>query len=518
MPTQLQAPGKSGAVSKRDQELKPRKDMLADVNLPQRPQVLGPEERDGSCELPIFSCLGYFVPNGICGFPVIMSSVRMPLTDFITPKIEGEFGLETPQWEISETASFHNEMVGEVTRDGSWCSILEKLWEEADQTKRDQKNQSKPSHQGAFLNKKKLNTERDCDYKDPGEIIHARPHLVSSRKRPHKHCSFAKRHVGRDNVTDVEVAVVLGEQVHIVEEDPVPVLLLHGLPEPHVVKLAPVEGGVVHLGFIPGDTFQLEANGSHEQKWVGFALVHAGPRDHSEAKGKREGVESKPSRSPSFHRKSHIRNMSSLRMKAVFFRQENIFLPASVRLRYTCPRSDCAFCPKAIPKLPDLQGARTAGQQPNHTPHQLLRRRTRKSNRTGMEHSGSRRRERKTPPRGPPGVVGPACPKAVSAPGRTAARAPGSHSRVDPKPSGSRSYFTCFRVFSEPGPSGAGSTQVSTSCRGGSISALGRAAVEELTVSIFFSHAFGRHPSGDGTPLRDPPKAGFPAALHAGVP
>ncbi|XP_060145114.1 zinc finger protein 175 isoform X3 [Globicephala melas] len=50
MPTQLQAPGKSGAVSKRDQELKPGKDMLADVNLPQRPQVLGSEERDGSCE------------------------------------------------------------------------------------------------------------------------------------------------------------------------------------------------------------------------------------------------------------------------------------------------------------------------------------------------------------------------------------------------------------------------------------------------------------------------------------
>ena len=51
MPTQLQAPGKSGAVSKRDQELKPRNDMLADVNLLQRPQVLGPEERDGSCEV-----------------------------------------------------------------------------------------------------------------------------------------------------------------------------------------------------------------------------------------------------------------------------------------------------------------------------------------------------------------------------------------------------------------------------------------------------------------------------------
>ena len=46
MPTQLQAPGKSGVVSKRDQELKPRRDMLADMNLPQRPQVF-----DGACEI-----------------------------------------------------------------------------------------------------------------------------------------------------------------------------------------------------------------------------------------------------------------------------------------------------------------------------------------------------------------------------------------------------------------------------------------------------------------------------------
>lgn len=50
MPTQLQAPGKSGVVSKRDQELKPRRDMLADANLPQRPQVLGLEEQDVSRE------------------------------------------------------------------------------------------------------------------------------------------------------------------------------------------------------------------------------------------------------------------------------------------------------------------------------------------------------------------------------------------------------------------------------------------------------------------------------------
>lgn len=51
MPMQLQAPGKSGVVCKRDQELKAREDMAADVNLPLRPQVLGPEEQDEFCEV-----------------------------------------------------------------------------------------------------------------------------------------------------------------------------------------------------------------------------------------------------------------------------------------------------------------------------------------------------------------------------------------------------------------------------------------------------------------------------------
>jgi len=50
MPTQLGGPGKSGVVSKRNREVKPRRDMPADENLPQMCQVLGPQEQDGPCE------------------------------------------------------------------------------------------------------------------------------------------------------------------------------------------------------------------------------------------------------------------------------------------------------------------------------------------------------------------------------------------------------------------------------------------------------------------------------------
>ncbi|MXQ98782.1 hypothetical protein E5288_WYG021835 [Bos mutus] len=207
MPTQLQAPGKSRVVSKRDQELKLRRDMLADMNLPQRPQVLGLEEQDVSCEALCLieeteltdagGCVeeGYHIPNPEIIFRIEegkepwVRKTELPCQRYH----EGEFGLETPQREISEEASFHNEMMGGVTRDGSWCSILEELWKQADQTERDPKNQNKPSHQGAFFNKKTLNTERDCDYKYPGTVIQAKPHLVSSQKGPHKHFSVAKR-------------------------------------------------------------------------------------------------------------------------------------------------------------------------------------------------------------------------------------------------------------------------------------------------------------------------------------
>lgn len=37
---------------------------------------------------------------------------------------------------------------------------------------------------------------------------------------------------------------------------------------------------------------------------------------------------------------------------------QSIFLATFVRLRSPCPISDCAFCSKAIPKLPDFQGGK----------------------------------------------------------------------------------------------------------------------------------------------------------------
>lgn len=49
-------------------------------------------------------------------------------------------------------------------------------------------------------------------------------------------------------VADVGVAIVLWDEVHVVEEEAVPVFLLHGLPEAHVHQLGSVKRVVSSLG------------------------------------------------------------------------------------------------------------------------------------------------------------------------------------------------------------------------------------------------------------------------------
>lgn len=48
-------------------------------------------------------------------------------------------------------------------------------------------------------------------------------------------------------VTDVRIPVVFWNEVHIMEEETVPVLLLHGLPETSVHQLGSVKGVVSSL-------------------------------------------------------------------------------------------------------------------------------------------------------------------------------------------------------------------------------------------------------------------------------
>ena len=51
----------------------------------------------------------------------------------------------------------------------------------------------------------------------------------------------------RDSFAGVGVAVVLGDEVHVMEEQAVPVLLAHGFPEAHIHQLCPIKGVVPSL-------------------------------------------------------------------------------------------------------------------------------------------------------------------------------------------------------------------------------------------------------------------------------
>lgn len=54
--------------------------------------------------------------------------------------LEGEFGIGTPSQDVSEKVSVQNDTASKITIGGSWCSILQELWQGVDPTERSAKS------------------------------------------------------------------------------------------------------------------------------------------------------------------------------------------------------------------------------------------------------------------------------------------------------------------------------------------------------------------------------------------
>lgn len=203
-------------------------DMPTDMNLCQMPQRLGAEEQDGSCErlvsfddvtvdfsqeewrrldpaqrrlyqevmLEIYSHLlavGYSIPSpGVIFRMEKGKEARAGKAEFPGQGCQEKSGTDTSPQKVSEKASVHSNMASEVTRDGSWCSLLQELWQGADITKRGQQNQILPFPPVSFL-KKTLSKNSGHDYQKPGETIPLGSYLISTQEGLPQYCSLPKK-------------------------------------------------------------------------------------------------------------------------------------------------------------------------------------------------------------------------------------------------------------------------------------------------------------------------------------
>ncbi|XP_034380801.2 uncharacterized protein LOC117724914 isoform X1 [Arvicanthis niloticus] len=191
--------------------------MAADVNFCQKPRRLTTEEPHGSCErwmsfedvtvdfsqeewqqldsaqrrlyqdvmLEIYSHLlavGYPRPEVILKMKNVKDT-QMGRIDFPHQRCgQGEPERDSPQ-QMCVRAAFPNNVSGVVTRGGSYCSVMDELWQGGDPKKTDQQNQILPLSPDIFFSQKTLITDNCDGCEAPGGSIPLGPHLISTQKR-----------------------------------------------------------------------------------------------------------------------------------------------------------------------------------------------------------------------------------------------------------------------------------------------------------------------------------------------
>ncbi|MEJ1286974.1 zinc finger protein 715 [Cricetulus griseus] len=201
--------------------------MAADTNFQQKIQPMGAEEQHGSCErwmsfedvtvtfsqeewqqldsaqrrlyqdvmLEIYSHLlavGYPIPSPGVIFRIERGKeAQAGKAEFPGQQCQEKSGIDTSPQKVSEKASVHSDVASEVKRDGSWCSALQELWQDADIAKREKQNHILPLPPGTFL-KKTLSTNSGHEYQKPGKTIPLGPYLISTQENLPRYCLLPK--------------------------------------------------------------------------------------------------------------------------------------------------------------------------------------------------------------------------------------------------------------------------------------------------------------------------------------
>ncbi|XP_075808890.1 uncharacterized protein LOC142837608 isoform X2 [Microtus pennsylvanicus] len=129
----------------------------------------------------------------LTGYPRPEALLRMKNADFPHQRCPCQEESEHDSArQICAKAAFPNDFSEEITKRGSYCSVIEELWQDGDPTRTDQPNQSPLLSSAAFFTQKPLVSDETYECEAPRGSVPLDLHLISTQERFPECCSFEK--------------------------------------------------------------------------------------------------------------------------------------------------------------------------------------------------------------------------------------------------------------------------------------------------------------------------------------